>query len=1234
MTQRKSIRIAALGIAIVSAFTLGILIFSSSSGVEAAQGSPDRIWNEVSVASLVAPAGTRVLAPVKYRAVSINTSALQMTLARAPMEFTPAAVAGRVEITLPKPDGGYARFAAEESPVMEPVLAAKFPLIKTYRAQGLDDRTATARFGVSPSGFHAIVLSPSGTYYIDPFRRGDTVNHISYFTRDYPNLSPEPFECQVFDKNGQPAAPLSASRAASLAAARPNGGNLKTYRLALAADFEYCDFHSDDTIPDKAEVMANGIIPTVNRVNSIYEREVAVHMNLVANNDLILFNTPADPYVDNNGTQMLAANQATCDALIGPLNYDIGHVVSTGGGGVAFLGVICSVQKAGGVTGLPQPTGDPFHVDYVAHEMGHQFGGNHTFNGTSGSCSGNEGASTAYEVGSGSTIQAYAGICTGQNLQPNSDDYFHGASYDEILDHIGSDGGTCAVTTSTGNNAPVVEAGTNYNIPKLTPFTLTASGSDPDGDSITYCWEEFDLGPGNDGRTDNGSSPILRSFNPTASPSRTFPRLGDLLNNTTRYGEILPATERELKFRVTVRDNRANGGGVNYDSMKVNVTDDAGPFVVSYPDGGEIWDQGETRTITWDVANTNAAPVNAANVDIALSLDGGLTFPVVLAAGVPNDGSQDVTVPSDSSGTARVRVMGSGNVFFDLSNANFMINPPPLPPIALNDVATTPFRTPVIVPVLTNDSDPEGGSLSISSVQATTDQGGTAVVDDNGTPSNASDDRVRYTPAPFFSGIDELNYTVSDGGLTATATVTITVISFCPPQPTGNFNANFESDANGFTVSTPANAPQSVPWTRGPDPTAHSPIFSFFTDNAMVNGAVKADRLISPPQYISSTTRLIFWHRFYLEADYDAGVLEVSTDGGVTYADVTSLGGVFISGAYNTLMPEGGPLAGRMAWNGTSPGVLDGVMDKVEIDVGALAGQTVVFRWNFRADDLNTSEAVGWWVDDIQFTNLLVEAPSCNTPPLALDQSVSTNEDTPAGITLTADQGGETDALNFNVQDAPDHGSLSGTAPNLTYTPAANYSGTDTFTFTASDGPNTSNVGTVTITVNAVNQTRTNYALAANGSSIVASSSHLSGLYPASAVINGDRIGNGWGTLSGGWNDGTRNGYPDSLEITFSSARTIDEINVVTLQNGWLNGGEPTLNTLATGEGILDFNVQYWNGQQWVTIPNGSVTGNDKAWRQFTFAPVTTTKVRLFITASRNNWSRVVELEAVGAAAP
>jgi hypothetical protein len=179
-----------------------------------------------------------------------------------------------------------------------------------------------------------------------------------------------------------------------------------------------------------------------------------------------------------------------------------------------------------------------------------------------------------------------------------------------------------------------------------------------------------------------------------------------------------------------------------------------------------------------------------------------------------------------------------------------------------------------------------------------------------------------------------------------------------------------------------------------------------------------------------------------------------------------------------------------------------------------------------------------------------------------------------------------------------------------------------------SRGCATSPVESRTFIVQATN-VRTNYALPVNGGSAAASSSHVTGLYPASAAINGDRVGNNWGTANGGWNDGTRSAYPDMLEINFLAPKIIDEINVVTLQNNWHNAGEPTLTSSATGEGILDFDVQYWNGSAWVNI--ASVTGNDKAWRQFTFTAITTTKIRVVVNNARNNYSRLVEVEAVGA---
>jgi hypothetical protein len=636
------------------------------SAANAADQTSQQLWRDVDEASMVSDADRQII-PTRYRTVAADLSALAALLASAPPENT-ADRTDAVLLPLPLPDGTIGRFLIQEYAMMEPELAAKFPEIKTYLGQGVDDPAATVRIDRTPAGFHAMILSSTDSIFIDPYRRGDVIHYISYYKRDFVP-SPDSLMTEMMEYD-----PDAASRLPNLEnlVLPPSGSQLRTYRTVVAATGEYTQFHGGTVNAGLA-----AIVTSVNRVTGIYERDVAIRLVLVANNNLVVYtNAATDPYTNSSGSTMLSQNQSNLDVVIGSANYDFGHVFSTGGGGIASLGVTCRAGlKARGVTGQSQPVGDPFDIDYVAHEMGHQFGANHTFNGTTSSCGGgNRNSSTAYEPGSGSSIMAYAGICGAEDLQPNSDAMFHVASFDEIVAYstVGQ-GNSCAAITNTGNTPPTVDAGANFTIPQQTFFTLTGSASDPDGDTLTYSWEQFNLGTASPPNTDNGNRPIFREFLPVSSPARTFPRWFDILNNVSTLGESLPTTNRTLTFRLVVRDNRASGGGVNYDTASVTVTTSSGPFLVTAPNTPVSWPGGSNQTVTWNVANTTLAPVSCANVNIFLSTDGGNSFPTSLASNTPNDGSQSVTVPNVATTTARVKVNCANNIFFDVSNTNFTI---------------------------------------------------------------------------------------------------------------------------------------------------------------------------------------------------------------------------------------------------------------------------------------------------------------------------------------------------------------------------------------------------------------------------------------------------------------------------------------------------------------------------------------------------------------------------------
>jgi len=637
-----------------------------------AQTNYSNLWNDISEAGLDAQ-GTRYIIPQTYRLLQLDLGNFSSALDQVPSESNIRVNDSDFLISLPMPDNSFKTFKVVESPVMAVELAAKYPEIRTYLGHEIDRNSgAGVRFDVTPEGFHAIIFSTEGTVYIDPYSLGETRYYISYFKKDYlPTESELNFECNLLGEDSEMAQQIK-----QLVAENPfvmTGPQLRTYRTAIATTGEYTTFHGG-TVP----LGLAAVVTALNRVTGVYEAEFAIRMVLIPNNDLIIYtNASTDPYTNNDGGVMLSQNINNLNTVIGSANFDIGHVFSTGGGGIAYLGVVCGSSKAGGVTGLPQPIGDPFYIDYVAHEMGHQYGANHSFNGNAGSCAGgNRNASTAYEPGSGSTIMCYAGICSPQNLQNNSDDYFHNIGFVEIVNYTNNgNGNSCPVITNTGNSQPTatVPAG-GFTIPISTPFILTGSGSDPDNDPLTYCWEEWDLGPAGAPNTPSGNAPIFRSFDPVTVPYRYFPKLSNILNNNQTIGEILPTYTRTMTFRLTVRDNQPGGGGVNYTQMQaINVTNTAGPFLVTQPNTAVTWQGNTTYTVTWNVANTSVAPVNVTQVNILLSTDGGNNFTEVLASNTANDGTEDIFLPNLPTTQARIKVEAVGNVFFDLSNSNFTI---------------------------------------------------------------------------------------------------------------------------------------------------------------------------------------------------------------------------------------------------------------------------------------------------------------------------------------------------------------------------------------------------------------------------------------------------------------------------------------------------------------------------------------------------------------------------------
>lgn len=573
-------------------------------------------------------------------------------------------------ITLPTYNGKIKEFTFNKTSYLAPELAAKFPQIQSFSAHEVGNPAVTAKISIGKNGVHAMIFTPNkSTLYIDPYT-SDYKEYIIYKKDDLTALND--FTCKLEDE-------AQKKSNSSFQNKNANDSTLRTFRTAIACTGEYSQFHlNQQGIPDTASeadkkaAVLSAINTTMTRVNGVFERDLAVRMVLVSNNDeLIFLDADTDGLSNNNAGALIDESQDKCDAIIGDANYDLGHTFSTGGGGLAQLGSVCITgHKAKGITGRGQPIDDAFDIDYVAHEIGHQFGANHTFNN---SCSGNRSQNAAVEPGSGSTIMGYAGICS-PNVQNVSDDYFHAISIEQMWNNIQANS-TCAALSNINNAAPTATTGADVSIPKLTPFILKGQSTDADGNaSLTYTWEQMDneiatMSP----LSTNTGGPMFRSLAPSSSPDRYMPALSTVLSgNTSTTWEVLPSVARDLNFAFLVRDNNAGGGSSARDDIKVTIVD-TDPFTVTNPSSSVSWGTGSTQTITWSAGTSNQAPINCENVNIKLSTDGGQTFPIILKSNTPNDGSEDIVIPNNATTNARILVEAADNIFYNINNTNFTI---------------------------------------------------------------------------------------------------------------------------------------------------------------------------------------------------------------------------------------------------------------------------------------------------------------------------------------------------------------------------------------------------------------------------------------------------------------------------------------------------------------------------------------------------------------------------------
>jgi len=667
-----------------------LLVFLSGGFLTAANAQKNAWSAHVDASGVVTDKSvSRASFPTDYKLFDANITPLQQELFK---------VVGNAQrhstiIALPNADGAIEEFEIFEASNFEPALQARFPEIRAFSGRSTTDPSAVLKLSYAPQGIQTMVMRTNGkpAEFMEPYSADHAVYAVYKSQQSSNRLG---WTCSTVDERVVTGLNQQVNNAGITGR---SGGDLKTLRLAQSVTAEYSNYFGATSSAQVGLVLA-AVNATLTRCNGVYEKDLALHLNLVANTTSVFYySASTDPYSAASTGAGGAWNnelQSTLTSVIGEANYDIGHLfgASGGGGNAGCIGCVCTNNSKGkGFTspadGVPQ--GDNFDIDYVVHEVGHQLGANHTFSMS------NEGTGVNMEPGSGITIMGYAGI-TSYDLAPHSIAYYHAASIAQIQSNLATK--TCPVTTTITNATPAVTNVGNFTIPKSTPFALTGSATDANtGDVLTYSWEQYDNASSSQTNASSvasatkASGPNWISYAPTTSPTRYFPKLATILAGGTVSGpltggdasantEALSSVARTLTFRCTVRDNApysstapVSVGQTQFSSTTVTVSSASGPFAVTAPNTAVSWAGNSTQTITWTVASTTAAPVSCANVKISLSTDGGQTFPTVLAASTPNDGTEALVIPNTPSTTARIKIEAVGNIFFDISNTNFTI---------------------------------------------------------------------------------------------------------------------------------------------------------------------------------------------------------------------------------------------------------------------------------------------------------------------------------------------------------------------------------------------------------------------------------------------------------------------------------------------------------------------------------------------------------------------------------